>query len=577
MSLPGAITPITVSGKYLKADGSPATGTVEFVPSITAVTLGALLPITAVTETLDNTGAFSVVLAATDDPDWTATGFTYKVRERIDGSVKREYNIQVPAASPGGTLDLATVAPVSVPGTPTAFVLTTGGSITGSLSIADELTVAGFKVPILRPNYRLPKWRGASTVFNLGASGHGWTSGGSGVGTADMNATDDFVKGTQAAKIVTAGNGVQSQMRITGASAQNLTGKAIRLTLKVDDVTHLNLLQFTIGSSSFANFFRWTIHTHSASNPNMVTSGEWVTLTFQWADVASASGTYSIGSTGVPSTKTGFTDFQLSALDDAAGSITYRLNMVEVIPDTTETFAGGVVSITFDDSWKSVYTYARPKMDALGFRGTSYQICDLIGADGSHLSLSDLRSLQNNSGWEVGGHAYLSANHSLTNGFADMTAAAVNKEFRNMKSWLITNGFNGDGLAYPKGRFLSTTDGVRIDQIAAQYWSNARTINSELKEISAPPAPQRLRALTGINDGSGLGGVTVSSLTAAGGPLDRCQVSGDWLILCFHKIVTGTPAANDEISQTGFNTVMDAIQSRSIPVLPVSDVLRYYA
>ena len=55
------------------------------------------------------------------------------------------------------------------------------------------------------------------------------------------------------------------------------------------------------------------------------------------------------------------------------------------------------------------------------------------------------------------------------------------------------------------------------------------------------------------------------------------QVSGDWLILCFHKIVTGTPAANDEISQTGFNTVMDAIQSRSIPVLPVSDVLRYYA
>jgi hypothetical protein len=436
------------------------------------------------------------------------------------------------------------------------------------------LTASGFSLPILARRLRLPQWRAASTAFNLGASGHGWAAGGAGTASSNVNDTSDFIKGTQAAKLTTTADGAQSQIRITGASAMNLTGKAIRLTMKVDDVTHLSLIQFTIGTSTFANFFKWTIHTHSAVNPNWVQSGEWVTMTFAWADVESAGGTFSI-TAGVPSTRTGFTDLQLSLKDDTAGAVTYHLNMVEIIPDTTEKFAGGVCSITFDDSWQSVYTYARPKMDALGYRGTSYQIAELIGSDASHLSLANLRSLQDNSGWEIGGHAYLTASHSLTNGFADMTAAAVNLEFQRLKAWLISNGFNGDTLAYPKGRYSTTTDSVPIDQLAAQYFSASRSINSELKEMSAPPMPQRLRSITGVNDGTSLGGTTVTALTASGGPLDRCQNNGDWLILSFHKIVTGTPAASDECSQTGFNTVMDAINSRGIPVFPLGDVLSY--
>ncbi|KUN43426.1 hypothetical protein AQJ27_30600 [Streptomyces olivochromogenes] len=46
----------------------------------------------------------------------------------------------------------------------------------------------------------------------------------------------------------------------------NLTGKLIRLILKVDDVTHLDRLEFLIGTSTFTNYFRWTVHTHSAVN-----------------------------------------------------------------------------------------------------------------------------------------------------------------------------------------------------------------------------------------------------------------------------------------------------------------------
>jgi hypothetical protein len=121
MALPGAITPITVSGTYLKADGTPAAGTVTFVPSIAAATDGVIVPILPLTVTLDEDGAFSTILAATDDADWEASGFTYEVREKIQDAAPRSYSIEVPAASAGGALDLATVAPVAEPNTLTPY------------------------------------------------------------------------------------------------------------------------------------------------------------------------------------------------------------------------------------------------------------------------------------------------------------------------------------------------------------------------------------------------------------------------------------------------------------------------
>jgi hypothetical protein len=110
MAIPAAITPITVSGQFVKPDGSAAVGLVSFTPSITATTDGVLLPVSPLSVSLDAAGSFAVVLAATDDPQWDASGFTYAVSERIIGGQPRSYNIEVPAASPGGALDLADAA-----------------------------------------------------------------------------------------------------------------------------------------------------------------------------------------------------------------------------------------------------------------------------------------------------------------------------------------------------------------------------------------------------------------------------------------------------------------------------------
>ena len=447
----------------------------------------------------------------------------------------------------------------------------TGGTVSGDLDVTGALTRASLSVAPMSLPFR-PAWRDATTSY-LMQSGHGWVVGGAGTSTSDANDTTDFVKGTQSIRVTTAANGIQSNIRKTGLDAMDLTGKMIRLVFKVDDTTHLERVRFYVGSGGFANLFMWNVHVHLDGRLNYVQSGEWVTVQVQWADVALAEGDdYSISANGEPSTTSGFTDLQFAVYDDGEGAVTYHLQSVEIVPDTTTDYASGLVSITFDDSWKSQYTLARPKMDALGYRGTMYTIADRVGSGPERCTLADLRSVQNLSGWEIAGHAYTAANHDLPNAFADLTAEELDAELWGLKSWLASNGFPSDSFAYPQGRYDKTTDGVAIDEIAAQYWATSRSIVSETQEVSVPAMPQRIKAMSGISEAAG--GTSPDIVTGDGGVLDRCQRSGGWLILVFHQITASTPDDALGISQAGFDAVMDGIKSRGIPVLPVGDVIQ---
>jgi hypothetical protein len=473
--------------------------------------------------------------------------------------------------------------PLVLPGNPSASLqaapkqyvdatFTSGGTITGNLDVNARLRNYGFNVPSLAPRTRIPPKRYASYAQNF-QTGHGYTISGVGA-TGNLNDTSNYVSGTQSASVTTPGNAVQSSIRKSSiGTTLDLTGKALRVTFRVDDVTKLDRIMFYVGSSNFANYFNWAVHTHSTTSSNLVQSGEWVTLTFSWADVQSASGTYTINSSGIPSTMSGFTDLQFSVFDRNTGAVTVNLQSIEVIPAGPETFPNGVISITFDDSYITQYDLARPKMDQYGYRGTAYTIAQAIGSNSAvYMDVPRLRSLQNFSGWEIAGHAFSTANHAMTNGFSDLTSDQVRADFTQLKLWLGSNGFTSENFAYPKGHFEVTTDGVPVDQIAAEYWATSRTIISETKECFPPVMAQRIRAKTGISSA----GTTVASVTATGGMLDRCVSSGDWLILCLHKLTTGVPADANEITQTDFNTLMDAINSRGIPVRTINEVIRYY-
>lgn len=113
------IATVTVTGTYLLADLSgPATGSVKFeAPRDLQALLNpgaAQIVVPNVIEvSLDAVGRISVPLIVTDDPAVAPSGWTYRVTEKIIGASgrrPRHYNISVPFALSGGTLDLADAA-----------------------------------------------------------------------------------------------------------------------------------------------------------------------------------------------------------------------------------------------------------------------------------------------------------------------------------------------------------------------------------------------------------------------------------------------------------------------------------
>lgn len=126
MVLPVDYNTVTITGRYVYLDGTPAVGTVRFTGKVVA-TSGAtntvILPSTVVAN-LDVDGAFTVQLPATDDPDVLPNNWTYSVEERFNNGGGRKYDIDVPVSAT--SIDLSEVAPVTpASGDPTAFVTLT--------------------------------------------------------------------------------------------------------------------------------------------------------------------------------------------------------------------------------------------------------------------------------------------------------------------------------------------------------------------------------------------------------------------------------------------------------------------
>lgn len=123
--LPVEYDKVTVSGRYVYLDGKPVVGSVEFRGKIVQVAdaSGDLIVPTTLIAFLDQSGYFSIDLPATDDPDLSNPGWTYKVTERFHNGGGRTFELPVPIAAASGGIDISDVAPNEPPsdGDPTTF------------------------------------------------------------------------------------------------------------------------------------------------------------------------------------------------------------------------------------------------------------------------------------------------------------------------------------------------------------------------------------------------------------------------------------------------------------------------
>ncbi|MGP3750884.1 glycerophosphodiester phosphodiesterase [Streptomyces sp. IBSNAI001] len=143
MSMPAGIATVTLTGRYLRPDGTPLKGTVTIAaPSLVTLPGADTISAGSASVTLDATGAFSVLLIATDQMDMQPTDWAYQVSEKFTDIAARTYAIRLPAAVP--IVSIADIAP-SDPSTG-QYVLVPGPTGPAGTSI---LTGTGTPSPLL--------------------------------------------------------------------------------------------------------------------------------------------------------------------------------------------------------------------------------------------------------------------------------------------------------------------------------------------------------------------------------------------------------------------------------------------
>jgi hypothetical protein len=415
------------------------------------------------------------------------------------------------------------------------------------------------------PTLRLPRYQQASAICTDFQAGHGWVSDISGSGTYTANDTSTFVRGSQCATLTTPGDGVTYHVYGT-FTAVSLAAAIPRVTAQIVNITNLASIQVDVCTdTTWTNGWTWTMQT-GASGSNFLTSGDWVTqsLSFHTATKIGSGAT-----TGLAAAR-----FRIADIGGgSANAATVHLQGFDTVPSGAATFPTGVISITFDDCYEDAITAGKPCMDLYGFNATSFVIADLIGTS-ERLSLTDLRNLQKDSGWEIACHAYADAVHSAT--YTGVTAAALLADATAMKAYATANGFRGaDLVAYPKGQYGQTVDGFNTELILEQVYGLGLTTVNKTKETYPPSDAFRVRRISSISSYTGDGQEYLTSLiTQTGGDLDQCKATSSWLILAFHEVVA-TPTADTQISTADFASIMAGIASRGIPVMPVGEVLRW--
>ncbi|MGI5404134.1 hypothetical protein ACQEVG_32730 [Streptomyces sp. CA-135486] len=110
MPMPPGIATVTLTGRYIRPDGTPLKGSVTFAtPALLTLSGADTISAGSATVTLDDNGVFSVVLVATDNANMQPTGWAYQVTEKFQDVTGRTYAIQLPATTP--MVDLADIAP----------------------------------------------------------------------------------------------------------------------------------------------------------------------------------------------------------------------------------------------------------------------------------------------------------------------------------------------------------------------------------------------------------------------------------------------------------------------------------
>jgi peptidoglycan/xylan/chitin deacetylase (PgdA/CDA1 family) len=377
-------------------------------------------------------------------------------------------------------------------------------------------------------------------------AGHGWTGNGKG-SFADVGAPL-VVNIDRSYKIETNGRGEASVATSPELEAVDLSSCHVAFHSEVSFGNRLGLVKLRLASG------------------NITTDFAEATIWETDEDSIGLSGSFEIQT--IPTelfALTGSVDWtqikhaQILLTDNKTGAVTLYVAGIYAVPTPKQ----ATITFAFDDGHDSVFSRALPKLSAYRFPASAYVIADIVG-DAGFFSLDQLHTLRDQHHWEVAGHAFTEEAHNLPNGWDSLVGAELEEEVDGLRGWIDEHGFRRGTMAYPKG-----AAGAEVRALVKRDYGAGR---------STAMGPETIPARDNYTmRGSSLNGV-FQTPAAINELIDETVAAGAWLILTFHDIVTGTPAAATEYKQSEFDEIVDHVRAlqkegRDVEVLTMADAI----
>ena len=138
--------------------------------------------------------------------------------------------------------------------------------------------------------------------------------------------------------------------------------------------------------------------------------------------------------------------------------------------NVTDSIKDRAIILTFDDAWKSQYSYAIPILNKYGFKGTFFVVCNYVGGDDSRMSWKDIEILRTE-GHDIQAHTM---NHK---NLSQVSTKDLEFELGESKRCLRDHGYNSTIAATP---FNEGWDNSTVIGALAKHYELARNGNAGL-------------------------------------------------------------------------------------------------
>ena len=329
----------------------------------------------------------------------------------------------------------------------------------------------------------------------------------------------------------------------------DLSDKNIYFKIKIDKTLDLNGLDIYLSNNNWEKDSRFNI---KGSNYDIDRNNEWIQFGVGKGELRKIKlGDWVKSDQSFDWSKVDAIKFV--ATSQKGKNVTIDINDFTLVPDQKEPRA----IIVFDDGWSSVMNAVKI-MNDYEIKGNVAVISTAVGKK-NYLTLDNLKTLQNDYGWNIASHSSLHKNAVQT--YVEKNdLLGFDIDINDALQYLINNNINSapNWYIYPDG----STNGS-IKEIIGRYYKFARATVS-MPQVFPFAEPLEVGVFPVYSDRTNV-------LDVHNAVSDAIKYN-QTLFLMFHKLSIGTPTVFTEYSEKNFSTIIKDIKKQGIKVVTLSEL-----